>query len=161
MAAHVPEALVLADALCCLGLGLLLAVGYDAARWLLGSSRPVCFVLDLTVFACAAVLLHSFAAGRSYSGAVRWYMAAGAAAGLWGYFFVLAPGLGALRSLAEWFVLLPVRLIWITAVRPVGRLCGRRLERTRKKLHSAVVKRQTKQLQKKAKVLYNSNQYQV
>ncbi len=161
MAAYVPETLALADARCCLGLGLLLAVSYDAARWLLGSSRPVCFVLDLTVFACAAVLLHSFAAGRSYSGVVRWYMVAGTVAGLWGYFFVLAPGLDTLRSLAEWLVLLPMRLTWITAGRPVGRLCGRRLERTRKKLHSAVVKRQTKQLQKKAKGLYNSNQYQV
>ena len=109
----------------------------------------MCFVLDLTVFACAAVLLHSFAAGRSYSGAVRWYMVVGTAAGLWGYFFVLAPGLGTLRSLAEWLVLLPVRLTWITAVRPVGRLCGRRLERTREKLHSAMVKRQTKTVAKK------------
>ena len=152
---------VLADTLCCLGLGFFLAVCYDLARFVFGGSRPVCFVLDLTVFACAAVLLHSFAAGRSYSGAVRWYMVVGTAAGLWGYFFVLAPGLGTLRSLAEWLVLLPVRLTWITAVRPVGRLCGRRLERTREKLHSAMVKRQTKQLQKKAKVLYNSNQYQV
>ena len=152
---------VLADTLCCLGLGFFLAVCYDLARFFLGGSRPVCFVLDLTAFACAAVLLHSFAAGRSYSGVVRWYMVAGTVAGLWGYFFVLASGLGTLRSLAEWLVLLPVRLTWITAVRPVGRLCGRRLERTREKLHSAVVKRQTKQLQKKAKVLYNSNQYQV
>lgn len=161
MAAHVPETLALADALCCLGLGLLLAVGYDAARWLLGGSRPVCFVLDLTVFACAAVLLHSFAAGRSYSGIVRWYMAAGAAAGLCSYFFVLAPGLAALRSFVQWLVLLPVRLVWITAVRPVGRLCGRKASRTAQKLRSTLVKRQTKQLQKKAKVLYNSNQYQV
>lgn len=161
MAAHIPEALALADALCCLGLGLLLAAVYDGARWLLGGSRPVCLVLDLAAFACAAVLLHSFAAGRSYSGTVRWYMAAGAAVGLWGYFFVLAPGLAALRNLVKWLVLLPVRLFWITAVRPVGRLCGRGAGRTRKKLHSALVKRQTKQLQKKAKVLYNSNQYQV
>ena len=161
MAAHIPEGLALADALCCLGLGLLLAAGYDAARWLLGGSRPVCFVLDLAAFGCAAILLHSFAAGRSYSGMVRWYMVVGAAAGLWGYFFVLEPGLAALRSLAEWLVLLPVRLLWIGAVRPVVRLCGRRLGCVRKKLHGAVVKRQTKQLQKKAKVLYNSNQYQV
>lgn len=161
MAAHIPEALVLADALCCLGLGLLLAAAYDVARWLLGVSRPVCLVLDLAAFACAAVLLHSFAAGRSYSGTVRWYMAAGTAAGLWGYFFVLAPGLAAVRSLVRWLVLLPVRLVWITAVRPVGRLCGRETGRTAKKLRTALVKRQTKQLQKKAKVLYNSNQYQV
>ena len=62
---------VLADTLCCLGLGFFLAACYDLARFFLGGSRPVCFVLDLTVFACAAVLLHSFAAGRSYSGAVR------------------------------------------------------------------------------------------
>lgn len=161
MAAHIPEALVLADALCCLGLGLLLAAVYDAARWLLGGSRPVCLLLDLAAFVCAAVLLHSFAAGRSYSGTVRWYMAAGAAAGLWGYFFVLAPGLGALRRLAGWLVLLPMRLVWLTAVRPVGRLWGRGVRRAEKKLHSTLVKRQTKQLQKKAKVLYNSNQYQV
>lgn len=161
MAAHIPEALALADALCCLGLGLLLAVVYDGARWLLGGSRPVCLILDLAAFACAAVLLHSFAAGRSYSGIVRWYMVAGAAAGLWGYFFVLAPGLAAVRSLARWLVLLPVRLVWLTAVRPVGRLCGRGADRTAQKLHGALVKRQTKQLQKTAKVLYNSNQYQV
>lgn len=161
MAAHIPEALALADALCCLGLGLLLAAGYDAARWLLGSRRPVCFVLDLAAFACAAVLLCSFAAGRSYSGTVRWYMVAGAAAGVWGYYFVLAPGLAALRTVIAWVVLLPVRLIWLVAVRPVCRLCGRYAGDTAKKLRCAVVKRQTKQLQKKAKVLYNSNQYQV
>ncbi|OUN14423.1 hypothetical protein B5G38_13630 [Gemmiger sp. An87] len=161
MAAHIPEGLALADALCCLGLGLLLAAAYDGARWLLGGSRPVCLILDLAAFVCAAVLLHSFAAGRSYSGIVRWYMAAGAAAGLCSYFFVLAPGLAALRSFVQWLVLLPVRLVWITAVRPVGRLCGRGAGRTAQKLRSALVKRQTKQLQKKAKVLYNSNQYQV
>lgn len=161
MAAHIPGALVLADSLCCLGLGLLLAAGYDFARWMLGDSRPVCFVLDLTAFAAAAILLYSFAAGRSYSGEIRWYMAAGTVAGLCGYFFVLAPGLDALRRFAGWMLLLPVRLIWIFALRPIGRLFGRSADKAGKKLHAAAVKRQTKQLQKKAKVLYNSNQYQV
>ena len=64
MVALAPPPYVLADTLCCLGLGFFLAVCYDMSRFVFGGSRPVCFVLDLTVFACAAVLLHSFAAGK-------------------------------------------------------------------------------------------------
>ena len=62
---------VLADTLCCLGLGFFLAVCYDLARFVFGGSRPVCFVLDVAAAFAAAVLACSFAASRSYSG-VTW-----------------------------------------------------------------------------------------
>ena len=39
---------VLADTLCCLGLGFFLAACYDLARFFLGGSRPVCFETEQT-----------------------------------------------------------------------------------------------------------------
>ena len=81
MVALAPPPYVLADTLCCLGLGFFLAVCYDMSRFVFGGSRPVCFVLDVAAAFAAAVLACSFAASRSYSGVVRWYMAAGRALG--------------------------------------------------------------------------------
>ncbi len=148
---------VLADTLCCLGLGFFLAVCYDLARFFLGGSRPVCFVLDLAAAFAAAVLACGFAASRSYSGVVRWYMAAGLALGLAGYFFVLAPGCAAVQRLIKWVLSRPFALAWLLAARPAGRLAGRAAGRAGKKFRAAAQKRRKKQLKNKGRVLYNSN----
>lgn len=148
---------VLADTLCCLGLGFFLAACYDLARFFLGGSRPVCFVLDVTAALAAAVLACSFAASRSYSGVVRWYMAAGLALGLAGYFFVLAPGCAAVQRLVKWAIARPFVLFWLLTVRPAARLCGRAGRAVSTKLRAAAKKRRKKQLKNKGRVLYNSD----
>lgn len=157
MVAHIAVPYVLADALCCLGLGFLLAALYDTARFFLGHTKVVCFVLDLSSFFLAAILLCSFSAGRSYSGVVRWYMAAGLLAGMLGYFFVLAPATGALQRLLQWLLSLPFLLLTLFLVRPLWRLLKRRFGQVQKKRKQKATKQKTKQLQKKAQVLYNSN----
>ncbi len=157
MVAHIAVPLALADSLCCLGLGFLLAVLYDAGRLVFGSAKPVCFVLDLAAFLLAAVLLCSFSASRSYSGVVRWYMAAGLLAGLAGYFFVLAPATQAMQRLLRWALSRPFVLLWLLAGRPAARLAGRAWGKAAAKRRNKAAKRRTKQLQKTAKVLYNSN----
>ena len=146
-----------ADMLCCLGLGFLLAAVYDLARFFLGSSKPVCFVLDLGAYLAAAVLLYSFAASRSYSGVVRWYMAAALLAGLAGYFFVLAPATRALQTAIKWVLSRPFVLLWLVALRPFGRLWRRLWRLTGQKMRTGAKKRRKKQLKSKAQVLYNSN----
>lgn len=157
MVAHIPVPYVLADTLCCLGLGFLLAAVYDMARFLLGNTKVVCFVLDLSGFLLAAVLLCSFSASRSYSGVVRWYMAAGLLAGMLGYFFVLAPATGTLQKILQWAFRLPFLLIGVLLLRPLWRLLKRNCHTVQKKHKAKAAKRRTKQLQKKAQVLYNSN----
>lgn len=157
MVAHIPVSYVLADTLCCLGLGFLLAALYDAVRCLLGNAKPVCFVLDMAAFFLAAVLLCSFSASRSYSGVVRWYMVAGLGCGMIGYFFVLAPSTERLHTLLMWGITLPFRLLWILLIKPIGRLIKVKRFAAVQKHRTKAAKRRTKQLQKKAQVLYNSN----
>lgn len=157
MVALAAPAYVLADTLCCLGLGFFLAACYDLARFFLGSSRPACFVLDVSAALAAAVLACSFAASRSYSGVVRWYMAAGLALGLAGYFFVLAPGCAAVQRLVKWTIARPFVFLWLLALRPAARLCGRAGRATAAKFRAAARKRRKKQLKNKGRVLYNSD----
>ena len=157
MVALAPPPYVLADTLCCLGLGFFLAVCYDMSRFVFGGSRPVCFVLDGAAAFAAAVLACSFAASRSYSGVVRWYMAAGLALGLAGYFFVLAPGCAAAQRLVKWTIARPFVFVWLLALRPLARLCGRAAGAARDKLRAAAKKRRKKQLKNKGCVLYNSD----
>lgn len=146
-----------ADMLCCLGLGFLLAVLYDGAALLLGRSRPVTLVLDLLAAFLAAVLLCSFAAGRSWSGQVRWYMTAALLAGLWGYFSVLAPASQALRTGLVWLAKRPFSLLTLLILRPLFRLLGRLCRQEQRKIRQIVIKHHKKQLKKQARVLYNSS----
>lgn len=148
---------VLADTLCCMGLGFFLAACYDLARFFLGGSRPVCFVLDTAAALAAAVLACGFAASRSYSGVVRWYMAAGLALGLAGYFFVLSPGCAAAQRLIKWALARPFVLLWLLAARPFARLCARTARAMGGKLSAAAKKHRKKQLKNKGRVLYNSD----
>lgn len=160
MVALAAPAQALADALCCVGLGFLLAAVYDLARILLGRGRMVCLVLDLAAFLLAAVLLCSFAACRSYSGVVRWYMAAGLLGGLAGYLRVVAPVTRAADRAIKWLLTRPFALCYLLVLRPLGRL----LRRAGAKLRQIFVQKtktrrkflHRKQLQKQGRVLYNS-----
>lgn len=157
MVALVAPPYVVADMLCCLGLGFLLAAIYDLARFFMGDSKPVCFLLDLLAFLLAAVLLCSFAASRSYSGVVRWYMGAALLAGLAGYFWVLAPASRAVQTAVKWALSRPFVLVWLLMVRPIWRAIRRLVRAIRQKLQKKARKRRKKQLKSKAQVLYNSN----
>lgn len=160
MVALAAPRLALADTLCCLGLGFLLAALYDLARILLGGAKPVCFVLDLAAFALAGLLLGGFAACRSYSGVVRWYMAAGLCGGLAGYFWGIAPATRAADRRIKWLLTRPFALAWLLALRPLAGLLGRFAQSicanfVKKKGARRKLKR-TKQLQNQGRVLYNS-----
>ena len=48
-------------------------------------------------------------------------------------------------------------LLWLLAVRPLARLCGRAARAAGNKLSAAAKKRRKKQLKNKARVLYNSD----
>lgn len=145
-----------ADMLCCLGLGFLLGAVYDLARFLAGDSRPVCFVADLAAFVLAALLLTSFAAGRSWAGAVRWYMSASLLFGDAGYFLVLAPATRAVEDFIKWLLSRPFVLTGMLLC-PIGRAVGRAACRRTGKMREKVRTNRAKRLQKNAKVLYNSN----
>ncbi len=152
-----PPLFAAADVLCALGLGVLLAMGYDLCRTVLGNGRLVTFWLDILAAFLSAVLLYSFAAGRSFSGQLRWYMTAGFLAGLFSSFSVLAPATQAVRTALLWVFSRPFVLVWICLVRPLGRLLGRAFQSQRYKMRQMALKRRKKQLKKAARVLYNSN----
>ncbi len=148
-----------ADVLCCLGLGLVLAAGYDGCRFVLGRAKLVCFVLDIFFFALAGVLVCSYAAARSYAGVPRWYHLLGMAAGLAAYYQVLAPVTFGLRRWILQLLGLPVRLVWRWLLRPLGRLAartGRKAGRAVKKSCKKPAPNAGKRLQSPAKMLYNS-----
>lgn len=161
MVAQAALPLAVADALCCVGLGVLLAALYDVARFFLGDAKPVCFVLDCIAALAAAVLLCGFAAGRSYSGVARWYMAAGLVAGLAAYFTTLAPVGRALQKLLKWLLTRPFALLQLLVLWPLCRTLGSQLHRLREKISHKIgnlcKKQQQKRLQKQCEVLYNSN----
>lgn len=149
--------MALADVLCCLGLGLAVASLYDGARFLFGR---IVLPLDIAAFVLAGILVCSYAASRSYAGVVRWYHLAGMAAGAASYQNVLAPATFRLRRLLVRAMGVPLRLLRQIAVSPVKWLRGRmrakkaeRIEKNRQKAHQ----KRIKQLQSRAKVLYNSN----
>lgn len=98
-----------ADVLSCLGIGLLLAAARDMLGLLLGNGRVRCFVWDLAAFAAAAVLLCGFVAGASYSGVLRWYMAAGLGAGALGWRWAVSGSVHRLLRCAKRALLAPPR----------------------------------------------------
>ena len=156
MAAAQAAPALAADALCCLGLGFLLGALYDLARFLLGDRRAACFAADMGAFCLAAVLLCSFSASRSRAGTVRWYMAAALLAGDAGYFGVLAPATRTLENWLRWLLTRPVALLALAVGWPVRHMaeCVHRAHHEKKQKKAQA--RRTKQLQKNAKVLYNS-----
>ena len=160
MVPQVPPALAAADALRCLGLGVLLAVLYDGVRSVLGGGRRVRCLLDLAGGLLAAVLVCSFAAGRSAAGAVRWYMTAGLAAGLSAWLAVLAPVSRRVQRLLHWLLRRPLVLCRLLVLHPLKVLSLRAGRRVRAQMQRKSKKRRKKQhrkqLQKQGEVLYNS-----
>ena len=67
---------------------------------------------------------------------------------------MLAPGCAAVQRLVKWTIARPFVLLWLLAMRPLARLCGRAAGN---KLSAAAKKRRKKQLKNKARVLYNSD----
>ena len=90
------------------------------------------------------------------AGTVRWYMAAALLAGDMGYFSVLAPATRTLEGWIKWLLTRPAALLALAVGWPVRRMaeCVRRAYREKKQKKAQA--RRTKQLQKNAKVLYNS-----
>ena len=145
-----------ADMLCCLGLGFLLGAVYDLIRFFAGDSRPVCFAADLAAFVLAALLLTSFAASRSWAGAVRWYMSGSLLLGDAGYFLVLAPATRAVEDFIKWLLSRPF-VLTVLLLCPIGRLLQGTARRKAGKMREKSRANRAKRLQKNAKVLYNSN----
>ena len=115
-----------ADALCCLGLGFLLGALYDLARFLLGDRKSACFAADMGL------------------------------AGDAGYFGVLAPATRTLENWLRWLLTRPAALLALAVGWPVRHMaeCVHRAHHEKKQKKAQA--RRTKQLQKNAKVLYNS-----
>lgn len=151
-----------ADALCCLGLGLVVACLYDGIRFVAGNSKGIIFALDIVFFAIAGVLICSYAAARSYAGVVRWYHLLGMFTGAVAYY-------KAFFGFTEWIrkkIVVCVRLCFV----PFRWICAKILKiikvflnkynmrkKKRTKKQKKNLKPCTKQLQSNGKVLYNSN----
>ncbi|MBQ5755105.1 MAG: hypothetical protein IIV90_05500 [Oscillospiraceae bacterium] len=149
-------ACLLADSLCCLGLGLLAACLYDLARSFLGRAKLTLFFLDTAAFALAAVLAFGYGAARSHAGGVRWYMLAALFAGAVAYSKTVAPVTRAAEKRTKWLLSRPFALLaWV-----LWPLAGRAEAAGKKIYRKSLEKRQEKRLnrlQKKARMLYNSN----
>ena len=138
------------------GAGLLLAAVYDLARFFWAAQTGV-LCAGFGGISCGGGAAVQLAASRSYSGVVRWYMAAALLAGLAGYFFVLAPATRALQAAIKWVLSRPFVLLWLVALRHFLGACGGGFGGLRTKNARRRQKRQKKQLKSKAQVLYNSN----
>lgn len=147
----------LADMLACLGLGFMLGLFYHGAVLAFKKSRAAVFCMDVLGAALAAVLLTGFGAGQSYSGQVRWYMAAALAAGLWAYFQALAPWVSSLWQLAAWLFARPWVLFSRAVVQPLGRAILKIWLKMGEKIRRIAIKHHKKQLKKQSKMLYNSS----
>lgn len=149
------------DVLWCLGLGLLLAAARDALGLLLGSSKPVCILLDVLMFANAAFLLCGFAAGVSATGVVRWYMLLATAAGAMAWSEVVSRPVHAFAWALLRVFSVPLRAVSHHFLRPLReRLLfvmrsGFTLHQNLRKNAKKRRKRGKKQLQKQRQILYN------
>ncbi|MEG1931798.1 MAG: spore cortex biosynthesis protein YabQ [Pygmaiobacter sp.] len=155
MIAAVAPQLRLLDALSATGLGLGLAAWYDLTRFFCGKGKIRIFVCDVFIGVLAAVLLISFALSKSYSGVLRWYMAAGALGGYAAYFMVAAPITAHIFSGIHFVLALPFRQFYRYVLRPFAGLIVQTGNKIRKMRQQ---RRETPRnhLRKDAKVLYNS-----
>lgn len=141
------------ETLCCLLLGLA-AGGLRALAPLCGKRA---LLPDLGLTALVLALVQGYAAGQSFGGQLRWYMMAGAAAGVLAAQGVVGPPAAALRGALAW----PVRraAAW-WALRPQERRQRRRARAQQAKERrnvKRVLKKQKKNLQNQPRMLYNSN----
>ncbi|MDO5602828.1 MAG: spore cortex biosynthesis protein YabQ [Oscillospiraceae bacterium] len=156
MVAAVPFIWQMTDSFCALGLGMVLAVLYDILRLFLPATKPVVFFCDFFICVFSAAVVFSYAVSLSKSGVLRWYIVLGTALGYIGYLAVLAPFTGKLRRMLHFVVSLPFRLFWRYICHPAGAFIKKQGKAFQAKKKNRM-KRRKKQLQKKGKVLYNSN----
>lgn len=121
MAVSLVPGQIASDMLACLGLGLLLALLHDSVLFLTEKSRAFTFLLDLSAFAAAAVLLQAFAAGQSLSGIPRGYMAVAMLLGALAYHAAIAPLTEGLRFWLYWLCSRPLCLLSII-LKMLGRI---------------------------------------
>ena len=158
MAAYIPFVYVCSDALCCMGLGLMIAFVHQMGTGLLGRHTWSYFLVDAASFWLAAVLLYGFAAGRSYSGLVRWYMVAGMLVGVAAYQQMISSVIDWVWQCLHWVLIGPI--FWLAShlgrqiCTPVRRVWSARQIKVKQKRTN----RRRKRLQKSSRVLYNSNQ---
>ncbi len=152
---------VCTDILWCLGLGLLLGAARDLLGLLLGNGPVRCFVWDITAFSAAAVLLCGYAAARSASGASRWYMALGIAAGAAAWQGAVSGALHALARRTAAACTWPFRFLYTVCLRPAGQKTAAwvkskiALHQKARKKDKKVAQNGKKQLQNRPTVLYN------
>lgn len=142
------------DAACCAALGAVIG----AARALLPAKGRAAFVPDVLEVGALLLLLQSYAAGLSASGALRWYMPAGGFAAALAVQAVLARPLRAVLRLLAKIAAVPLRFAAQKALCPL--LCCRRERALRAKAlrdEKRSAKKHKKALQKHGRVLYNSN----
>lgn len=156
MVAAVPFSWQMTDLFCALGLGMALAVLYDMLRLFLPGTKLIVFFCDFFICVFSAIAVFSYAVSLSKSGVLRWYILLGTVLGYIGYMGVLAPFTGKFRKILHFVVSLPFRLCWRYICRPAGRFFKKRVQVLHIKKKNRMQRRK-KQLQKKGKVLYNSN----
>lgn len=152
MTVSLPWDRLLQDMLDCMGWGLLLAIGYDLARTLVGTGFWRCLVLDLTGFLAAAVVVRGYGAGISAAGVPRWYHVLGMILGASAWFGGVAPALAEVRRKVLWLAGRPVRLARIWVFAPFKERV-KALKKEKKKKSRELPR---KQLPKKGRMLYNS-----
>lgn len=135
--------------LACLGLGALTG----AARSFGPGRGRAAFLPDFLAVGALLLFLQSYAAGWSSAGSLRWYMAAGGAAGAMGAYLLLHPAVEwALRML-----LAPGRRLVRWAAVPAGRLAGWVRQKKDEGRKKRTAKNEKKNLPKERRLLYNSN----
>ncbi|MEG2054232.1 MAG: hypothetical protein RR052_04750 [Oscillospiraceae bacterium] len=85
MVAQVPFSWQIYDMLGAMGIGLMLAFGYDILRLFLPNAKVFVFLCDVFTFVFGAVWVFSFAVSVSKTGVFRWYMALSVAVAYLGY----------------------------------------------------------------------------
>lgn len=144
------------DAVSAGGVGLALAILYDVLHLLAGKGRVRLFISDLLTFAAAAVLLVSFSLSKTYTGQLRWYMAAGALAGFLAFRQLISPLLAFLVHKIIWLLCLPFCLCLRYLLRPVGQGIKKAFASLFKMAARSADRRREKRRKKKGRVLYDS-----
>ena len=91
MVAGIPTSLRFIDLFYSMGVGVLCELAYSALCAVLGVGKRRLFAADLLLFLFSAIVLFSFSVTFSYTGCLRWYMAAGFLLGYWGALWLAAP----------------------------------------------------------------------
>ncbi len=146
-----PFGLFLSDCIGSLGAGVLLGMIYHLLRFLTGHSRLATPIRDILFAPIAALLSYSYAVTYSFAGVLRWYILLFIVVGLLSYrAAVLKKTYKYEKGIKKTF-LLPIRFLSVKVQHIVHLLS------LRHKKQKNVKKMLKKQLQRRTKVLYNSD----